>query len=418
MKQTVIVKLDPAPEQHAALLRTLEAFNAACNYIAQIAFAERTANKYTLQKLTYREARQRFGLSAQMAVRAISKVSDAYKRDKSIRVEFRPHGAMTYDQRILSWKGIDRVSMLTLDGRIVVPIRFGAYQAAMLDRKRGQADLLYRDGTFYLAVTVDSPEPTPDEPTGFIGVDLGIVNIAATSDGETFAGNHIQSVRARFSRLRAKLQRKGTKSAKRLLKGRRRRERRFQKDINHCISKALVTRAKDTGRGIALEDLKHIRSRVTVGRAQRRVIHSWAFHQFGSFVWYKARLAGVKIVFVDPRNTSRTCPVCGCIDKANRTTQSLFSCTGCGYSANADLNAAVVIGRRANVMWPNVSPLDQRAARAGTSSRLQTGVHDSTIPTWSSAARTAPGRRPPAAASPARDAPPASPPSRDTQAGT
>ncbi len=350
MKQVVVVKLDPTPEQHAARLRTLEAFNAACNWIAQVAFAGRTANKYTLQKLTYREVRERFGLSAQMAVRAISKVSEAYKRDKSIWVEFRPHGAMTYDQRILSFKGIDRVSILTLDGRLLVPIRFGAYQAGMLDRKRGQADLLYRDGTFYLAVTVDSPEPTPDEPTGFIGVDMGVVTIAATSDGDSFSGKAINNVRARFAKFRAKLQSKGTKSAKRLLRKRRRRERRFQCDTNHCIAKVIVARAKDTGRGIAIEDLKHIRSRVTVRRAQRRVIHSWAFEMLRFSLEYKAKLAGVVVVAVDPRNTSRTCPECGCIDKASRRSQSLFSCTGCGYSANADLNAARIISIRAGLL--------------------------------------------------------------------
>lgn len=349
MKQVAVVKLDPTPEQHAALLRTLEAFNAACDWIAMVAFREHISNAFKLQKLVYGEVRSRFGLSAQMTVRAISKVSEAYKRDKDIRVSFRPHGAMTYDQRIMSFKGLDRVSLLTLGGRIIVPIRFGAYQAAMLERKRGQCDLLYRDGTFYLSVTVDSPEPTPDEPIGFIGVDLGIVNIAATSDGDTFSGATINNVRARFAKFRAKLQSKGTKAAKRRLRKRRRRERRFQTDINHCISKALVTRAKDTGRGIALEDLKHIISRVTVRHGQRRVIHSWAFEQLRFFVDYKARLAGVAMVVVDPRNTSRTCPVCGCIDKANRKTQSQFLCTGCGYSANADTNAARIISMRAGL---------------------------------------------------------------------
>ncbi len=347
MKQVAVVKLAADPEQQAALVRTLEAFNAACEWIASVAFSEGTANKFKLQKLVYREARERFGLSAQMAVRAIAKVCEAFKRDKRIQPHFRPRGAMTYDERIYSFKGPDRVSLLTLDGRVVVPVRFGAYQAGLLDRKRGQADLLYREGTLYLSVSVDAPEPETSDPEGFIGVDLGIVNIATTSEGQTFAGNHVQNVRARFSRLRAKLQSKGTKSARRLLRKRRRRERRFQTDINHVVSKALVTQAKDTGRGLALEDLKHIRSRVTVRQGQRRVIHSWAFGQLRAFVEYKARLAGVKVVLVDPRNTSRTCPVCGCIDKANRPSQAVFSCVSCGHRSHADHNAARVIAARA-----------------------------------------------------------------------
>ena len=347
MKQTLVVKLIPTSEQHFSLLQTLERFNAACNWIASVAFQHRCPNKVALQKLVYYEARSEFGLSAQMAIRAIAKVVEAYKRDRRIQPKFNLHGAMTYDERILSFKGLDKVSILSLNGRLIIPIRFGAYQAARLDRKQGQVDLLYRDGTFYLAVTIDSPEPPAEDTDEYIGVDLGIVNIATVSDGDSFTGNHIQNVRARYSRLRAKLQSKGTKSAKRLLKKRSGKERRFQTDTNHYISKKLVTRAKDTHRGIALEDLKGIRERVTVRKAQRRVIHSWAFAQLRFFIEYKARLAGVPILSIDPRNTSRTCPICGCIDKSNRRTQSQFLCTSCGYAANADVNAARVIAIRA-----------------------------------------------------------------------
>src|SRR5262245_9206884 len=142
MKQVLVVKLAPSPEQHAALARTLETFNAACNEIAGTAFANRCANKIELQKLVYYDIRQRFGLSAQMCIRAISKVAEAYKRNREKRPTFRAHGAMTYDERILSFPRIDRASLLTLDGRVEVPFRFGAYQEARLDRIRGQADLL------------------------------------------------------------------------------------------------------------------------------------------------------------------------------------------------------------------------------------------------------------------------------------
>ena len=77
MKQTVLVKLAPTPDQHAALLRALETFNAACNVIAAVAFAERCANKRELQKLVYYDIREQFGLSSQMTIRASSKVSEA-----------------------------------------------------------------------------------------------------------------------------------------------------------------------------------------------------------------------------------------------------------------------------------------------------------------------------------------------------
>jgi predicted transposase len=254
MKQTVLVKLAPTPAQHASLLRTLQAFNAACNAVAEVAYAHRLANKIELQKLVYYDIRQQFGLSAQMAIRAFAKVAEAYKRDKRIKPSFRPHGAMVYDERICSFPAIDRVSLLTLDGRVEAPFRFGAYAEGMLARKRGQADLLYRKSTdtFFLAVTVDAPEPTPDETSDYLGVDLGIIMLAATSDGEFLNRStgpqraHTNDARARFSRLRQKLQKRGTKSSKRLLKKRSRRESRFIKDVNHCLSKAIVQTARLT----------------------------------------------------------------------------------------------------------------------------------------------------------------------------
>jgi len=260
---------------------------------------------------------------------------------------------------------VDRASLLTLDRRVEVPFRFGAYQEARLDRIRGQADLLYRNGTFFLACTVDAPEPALSEPSAFLGVDLGIITIAATSDGELLNNSsgpkhaHVNIVRARYSCMRTKLQKKGTKSAKRLLRKRSGRERRFARDVNHCISKALVSTAKDTGRGIALENLQGIRSRGTVRKRQRRVLHSWAFFQLRAFIAYKAALASVRVVLVDPASTSRTCSRCGHCEKANRRSQSKFVCRNpvCGYACHADLNAAVNIRSRAAVIPPNVAPL-------------------------------------------------------------
>jgi len=353
MKLILQIKLAPTPDQHAALLQTVEQFNAACSWLAAVAFSQRLTNKYDLQKEAYYAARTRFGLSAQMTIRAIAKVIEAYKRDPKQRITFRPHGAMTYDQRMCSYPTVDRVSLLTLTGREVMPFVHGSYQAGQLDRKRGQADLVYRGGVFYLLISIEVPEPDPAEASEFIGVDMGIQVIAATSDGEIVQGNHINHVRARFSRFRAKLQKKGTKSAKRLLKKRSGRERRFATDTNHCISKRLVKTAQDTTRGIALEDLTGIRARVTVTKRHRRVLHSWAFAQLRQFIAYKAQRDGVCVSAVDPRYTSQECSVCGHCDKANRPSRTRFCCIMCGFSGHADVNAAVVISRRAGVMRPD-----------------------------------------------------------------
>jgi len=129
MKTTLQVKLLPSVEQHMALLDIMHAFNAACTWIAEYAYAQRCASKFALQKTLYYEVRQRFGLSAQLAIRAIVKTVEAYKRDKSQQVAFRPEGAVVYDERILSFHGLEAVSLATLHGRELVPMQMGDYQA-------------------------------------------------------------------------------------------------------------------------------------------------------------------------------------------------------------------------------------------------------------------------------------------------
>lgn len=354
MQATIVVKLQPSSEQHARLLSVMERFNSACGAIAEVAFAERCANRFALQKLAYARIREDFGLSAQMAIRAIAKVCEVYKRDRDIKPTFRPHGAIVYDQRILSWQR-DRVSILTLEGRQLLPVVMGTHQRELLGKalRIGQADLVLRSGEFYLHVAVTLPEVAPVDPRGFLGVDLGIKNLAADSDGQVFSGAQVANLRRRHARLRAKLQSKGTNSAKRLLRKRKAKERRFGADVNHRISKQIARKAHDTGRGIALEELEGIRERTTVRRSQRRVHHSWSFRQLRLFIEYKAERLGVPVVAVDPRNTSRTCPECGLVDKRNRPTRNRFCCISCGYAAPADFAAARVISCRAAVMRPD-----------------------------------------------------------------
>jgi putative transposase len=348
MKQVIVLKLEPSPEQHAALLSTVEAFNAGCQYVADIAYEKRLANKIALQPLVYGTLRERFGLSSQMAVRAISKAVEAYKRDKRVHVRFQPHGAMVYDERIMSFKGLTHVSLLALIGRLLIPIRYGAYQAAHLDRRQGQADLVLRDGTFFLYVTIDLPSPPPIDTGDVLGVDLGIVNVAVDSDGEPHTGELIRKCRARYLKLRQGLQKCGTKSAKRHLRKIKRKESRFVKHTNHCISKHLVQKASSGQRALALEDLKGIRerTRATVRKSQRYERNSWAFYQLRQFLAYKAEAAGIPLILVDPRNTSRTCPCCGHCAKENRRSQSEFLCVQCGFAANADFVGATNVCRR------------------------------------------------------------------------
>jgi putative transposase len=357
MLVTEMLKLAPSPEQAETLLATMRACNAAADRAAEVAFAHKTANKIRLQRLCYYDLRAEFHLPAQLTIRVISKACEAYKANKKIRPKFRPLGAIGCDRKMLSWKGRDRVSILTLDGRLIVPVIYqGRWLAVTGTTLRGGADLIYRDGAFYLAVVIDVPEPPKGpEPDEWLGIDLGIVNLATDSDGTTYSGKAVRAVRYRNRQLQARLQSKGTKSAKRLLRKRRRRESRFARDVNHVISKKIVREAKGTGRGIKLEDLSGIRDRVTVRKAQRADAHSWSFYQLRQFVSYKAAIAGVPVALVDPRNTSRECPECGHIDKANRPARDRFACKRCGLAGPADHIAARNISGRAPVGEPDAA---------------------------------------------------------------
>lgn len=356
MKLIGQVKLQPNSEQYRQLQDTLERVNEACNWISAWCWDNRTFGKYAIQKAIYQEIRARFGLSAQMTIRAIAKVADSYKLDRTPKRTFKPYGSIAYDPRILSYKPNKReVSILSLEGRLKMSFVAGDKQLELLKDQQGESDLVFRNGAFYLFATCHIDDPEQIDPDGVLGIDLGIVNIATTSDGQTFTGNHVNHVRHRHRRLRKKLQSKGTKSAKRRLKQVSGKESRFAKHTNHVISKQIVETAKDTSRAIAVEKLTGIRDRVTVRRSQRNNLHSWSFHQLKGFIAYKAKRAGIPLIEVDARNTSRLCPVCGCVDKANRRTQSTFSCVACGFSGLADHIAAGNIASRATVSWPHIS---------------------------------------------------------------
>ena len=370
LTRTSCIKLD-IDGHEAALAATLHAFNKAATWIARVCWDEGITNTNTAHHRVYGETRLNFGLGAQLAVCARAKAVEAIKAVKTKHREtcprFGPRGSVRYDARTYRLMSLDRVSLNTLEGRLVCRLLLGARQHETLVDPAwevGGADLVWRRGVYYVHVTQSREAPdTPDqEPDGgVLGVDLGIVNLATDSEGETFSGEKVKNARQRYHTRRQRLQKVGTKNAKRRLRKNAGRERRFQKDVNHCISKALVRKALVSCKALALEDLSGIRERVTVRHEHRYERHSWAFSQLRQFLSYKAAWAGVPLRLVDPRNTSRTCSACGHCEKANRKSQESFLCQRCGFALNADLNAAINISRkepyRAAVNQPMASPL-------------------------------------------------------------
>jgi len=349
MKLTLQIKLLPTKEQGKSILQTMKDSNAACNKISDVALEKKEFNQYRLHHLVYRDIKDSSDLSAQMVVRCISKVVDAYKLDKKTKRVFKPLGAITYDVRILSYKE-ESVSIWSVGGRL--KILFVCHNSKYLPYVKGEADLIHRKGKFYLFQTVEVPEDEIKDIEGFIGVDFGIINLATTSDGEVFSGKGVDTVRKKMTKIKKALQKRGSKSAKRHLKKLSGKERRFKKHTNHTISKKIVSIAKDTNRGIALENLKGFNGRQTVRKEQREIFGKWSFDELGKFISYKAQLAGIPVIFVNPRNTSKTCSECGHISRSNRKSQSEFVCKCCDFSCHADLNGAINISQRAIVNLP------------------------------------------------------------------
>ncbi|MFI6595371.1 RNA-guided endonuclease InsQ/TnpB family protein [Nonomuraea sp. NPDC050536] len=374
MRLVVQVKLLPVPEQSAALETTLRAANKAANLVSRIAFNQRCFRNFDLRKHTYAQLKAEFALAAQAAQHVIKKVADAYRtlhanlaagnlgkpgsarriKTEGKPITFRPGAAQPYDDRCLSWQYDARtVSIWTVAGRLRgIAFTASAHQLVLLAKHRkGESDLVCRDGMWFLHATVEIPDVPLTAPDGFLGVDLGIANIATTSTGTRHSGKGLTAVRHRHRQLRRRLQAKATKSAKRLLKRRRRKEARFAANVNHVIAKQIVTVAERTGRGIALEDLGSIRERVRLRKPQRVTLHSWSFHQLGAFIAYKAARAGVAVIHVDPAYTSQECSTCHHVDKRNRPDQETFACTSCGFAEHADVNAARIIASRGEAGW-------------------------------------------------------------------
>jgi len=336
MKLILQIKLLPTKEQKQSLLDTIKISNLACNKISEIAWDNQEFNQYRLHHIVYHPIKSSFNLTAQVVVRIIAKVIDSYKLDRITKRFFKPFGAITYDTRILSYSNKSQeVSIWSVNGRLKIP--FVCHRPDWIPFIKGEADLVTRKGKFFLLQTVEVPENDIKDVKEFLGVDFGITNIVTTSDGINFSSDNLNKVRDKYFKVRKSVQIKGTQGSRKLLKRLKGREQRFATITNHTIAKKIVKTAKDSNRGIAIENLTHIIERTTVRKSQRRKHHSWAFAQLRSFLEYKAKLAGVLLVAVNPAYTSKVCNVCKHIGNRNG---KCFECPNCGNIDDANINAA------------------------------------------------------------------------------
>lgn len=282
-----------------------------------------------------------------MVIRCISKVADSYKIDKKICRVFKDTGSISYDSRILGYKPNNIISICTVGGgRQKIP--FVTHNPDYLQYIKGESKLAIIRNKFYILQTVEVPCDTMNPVSNFIGVDMGITDIATLSDGTTFSSKQLNNYRIKRQKVRSSLQAKGTKGSKRVLKRLSGREQRTNQLINHTISKRIVDTAKTTGQGLVVENLKGIRKSLEkFSKKQKGLYHKWSFFDLRCKIEYKAERSGVQLIVVDPRYSSKTCSCCNHI--GNRRSKS-FKCTNCGLVMDADVNAALNLSTMGSIV--------------------------------------------------------------------
>lgn len=340
--RTIRCKLSVPTESRSDLDDLFDRYATACTKIAQWGRDSRESNAIRLHHALYYAIREESALSANLVITALRRCSGVLKAARMRgRFEFRPT-FVGLDERTFTLKD-ETVSFSThLGHRLKFSLDIGAYQRkALAGQEPTSATLVRARGGYFVNIVVktDVPDATGG---GMLGVDLGIRNIAAASTGRKFNGKDIREYREDRWRIRASLQSKGTRGAKRVLRKLSGRERRHTAWVNHNIAKAIVEEAVRNGCSlIRMERLKNIRSRTRIPNKHfNRMMGLWSFFQLQSFVMYKAAAKGIAVELVDPAYTSQTCSVCG--GRGIRT-REVFTCTPCGVSVDADLNAARVI---------------------------------------------------------------------------
>jgi len=418
MKTTISakLKLHLTLTQFHAVRHTQLAYRDALNFVSRYAFAHgKMSNKVGLQEGTYAELRATFRLPSQMACSVPRQVGATYKglwtklkqnaqarRDTRTKKRYKGLDAapkyvsptLTYQYgKDYSFKKEKQVSVLTLDGRVVVPYTGYDRHVALIHSGStiGAAQLWYDkpNKTFYLIVSleVETANPSPDLQTRVVGLDVGIRYFAVTADtrgGCSFhAGKRVVAHANHFARLRKRLQKKGTRAATRRLVAVSGRERRFKQDATHVVSKRIVEQYPHAL--IGLENLTDIRERTRRKRGKRASTKQrranaqqskWAFAELQRRIAYKAQMQGSLTVQVDAHYTSQACPLCGHTSRDNRPHKGLlFVCQGCGYTLHADVIGARNLAMRTSLIrqdWmrtgdlsvrPDVSDVEAKAAR-------------------------------------------------------
>lgn len=353
---TLVVRLQPTPEQSAKLKDTVLEFASCCEFINQTVKPALT-NRNSIQADIYNDAKSKFNLVSNHVIRACARVgaNRLTAKHKGQKVKrFKPT-SFDCDKDTFTFREKDwTVSLSTVRGRERISLNASNYHRGKLaGQKPTSAQVcLHQDDNFYVHIQLKIEVPESSYTANVIGVDFGRREIAKTSTDKGWDGEQINQIRDKFARVRASLQRKasqGTRSTRRrcrqILQRLSGRERRFQAWLNHNISKSIISEAKEGNCIVAIEDLTGIRDRTNQqprSKTERRRSNSWAFHQLRAFLEYKGIKEGIKVIAVPPAYTSQTCNCCLHIGVR---IEKKFKCINsvCSWIGDADTNGSLVI---------------------------------------------------------------------------
>jgi len=351
MERTIRIKIE-----NQDLKDTIKQYFQAYKFCIDKGIELHTSNKKKIHDATYKELRQLYPKIPSALLQTVRDV--ACENLKALKLKTKPlpkNKFIRYDKRTFSFKnGI--VSISTINGRKKFNVTIPEYFKKYIDWNCKAGTVTLRDNQLWLNMIFNKEVNQKVEPKTFVGLDRGINNIVVTSDNEFFNSKQLKQIKGKYQYLKKMLQSKGTPSAKRHLKKLKWKEKRFVRDVNHCISKELASKNVDC---FVLEDLKKLPR--NKGKQFNKKLGNWSYYQLGNFLDYKAEDFGKMVTKVDPRYTSQRCSKCGHTERTNRC-GSRFKCKKCGFELNADLNASrniVQLGKaelnRLNINQPIVT---------------------------------------------------------------
>lgn len=347
---------------NAALVTTIELSNIVTNEVLKYGFKHKKLNIYRkLHDKLYKKLRKQFPqVQSSLIQGCIETAFQILKRNEQEKNKTLPikksYSSVRYNLRTFTpYLNSNSVSISTINKRRKYEIKFGKYFEQYKTHKIKSMRLRIKGKRVECDFTVELPTPKIQLQRNpkVIGVDFGIRNPAVTSDNK-FYGKEARRIKRKYAYNRRVLQRVGTRSAHKKLQKLSGRERRFQRDKNHCIAKQIVNSADV----IVLENLNGIREnrRNTKGTVHNRKLHSWSYSELLELIQDKAESNGKLVLLVPPQYTSQECSKCNKIGKRDK----VFTCKSCNYTLNADINAARNISNRGKSLISRFQSMNQK----------------------------------------------------------